>query len=132
MLSGAWANLLKPMAVDSVVKGSKKASQASPSSAVGPKRLLSKCEKEDLRAKAAEQKAIEKAQKQKEREEKEAKKAEKEGMPKKALSSYMIFTNEKRAEIKEANPEASPPEISACCRTPLDRALAFARVRMRA
>ena len=56
MLSGGWANLLKPMAVDKVVEGTKKPSQASPASRVGPKRFLSKCEKEDLRLKAAAEK----------------------------------------------------------------------------
>jgi len=78
MLQGAWANLLKPMAVDQVIKADKKPAQASPSSAVGPKRMLSKCEREDLRAKAIQQKKMEKELKEKEKAEREAKKAEKE------------------------------------------------------
>lgn len=112
MLQGAWANLLKPMAVDQVIKADKKPAQASPSSAVGPKRMLSKCEREDLRAKAIQQKKMEKELKEKEKAEREAKKAEKESMPKKALSAYMIYGNENRARIKEANPEASQPDLS--------------------
>lgn len=115
MLAGAWANLLKPMAVDKVVEGSKKASQASPASAVGPKRFLSKCEKEDLRLKTLAEKKVQAELKQKEKEEREAKKAEKEAMPDKPKSAYMIFSTERREAMKEANPEATPPELSTRC-----------------
>jgi hypothetical protein len=104
MLAGGWGNLLKPMAVDAPIKAGKKASQASPSSAVGPKRMLSKCEREDQKVKALEEKKLAKELKEKE-------KAEKDARPKGALSAYLIFCKENRERLKEANADISQPDL---------------------
>ena len=108
-LSGAWANLLKPKALEEVANAGKKTKTFGLSPSTVSK--MSKCEREDLRAKQAAEKAAEKAKKDAELAEKkaakESDKAEKdaekeEKTAKKELSKMEKLHNKEQKEVSAA------------------------------